>query len=246
MDAQSETNSRIAIVTGGSRGIGRAIAEALLAEGWRVYLCSRSQGSVDGAVQALRERFGESSVAGRPVDVRRQEEVDAFVSWVAGEAGRIDCLVNNAGLGRFSPVDELTGDQWREVLQTNLDGAFYFIRAVAPVMKKQGDGWILNIGSLAGKNAMLGGAAYNASKFGLIGLSEAAMLDLRQYGVRVSAILPGSVDTGFGDRDSRFGRQDRSWMLRPEDVAATVLHLLSYPQRALPSQVEIRPSRPIK
>jgi NAD(P)-dependent dehydrogenase (short-subunit alcohol dehydrogenase family) len=246
MDAQSETNSRIAIVTGASRGIGRAIAEALLAEGWRVYLCSRSQGSVADSVKALRERFGESSVAGRPVDVRRQEEVDAFVSWVAGEAGRIDCLVNNAGLGRFSPIDELTGDQWREVIQTNLDGAFYFIRAVAPVLKRQGDGWILNIGSLAGKNAMAGGAAYNASKFGLIGLSEAAMLDLRQYGVRVSAILPGSVDTGFGDRDGRFGRQDRSWMLRPEDIAATVLHLLAYPQRALPSQVEIRPSRPVK
>src|SRR5918996_4476663 len=138
MAANRETTSRIAIVTGGSRGIGRGIAEALLAEGWRVFLCSRSQGSVDDAVQALRERFGESSVAGRPVDIRRQEEVDAFVSWVAGEAGRIDCLANNAGPGRFRPVDELTGDEWREVIQTNLDGAFYFIRAVAPVMKKQG------------------------------------------------------------------------------------------------------------
>jgi NAD(P)-dependent dehydrogenase (short-subunit alcohol dehydrogenase family) len=239
---------RIAVVTGGSRGIGRGVAEALLGDGWRVFLCSRSQGSMDEALGALRGRFG-GAVAGRTVDVRRQEEVDAFVSWVLGEAGRIDCLVNNAGLGRFGPVDELTGEQWREVLQTNLDGAFYFIRAVAPAMKRQRDGWIFNIASLAGKNPMAGGAAYNASKFGLIGLSEAAMLDLRQHGVRVSAILPGSVDTGFGnrnERDGRSARKDRDWMLRPEDIAAMVLHLLSYPQRALPSQVEIRPSRPPK
>jgi len=242
---KKEEGSRIAVVTGGSRGIGRGVVEALLEEGWRVFLCSRSQASVDTAVAELRERFG-GLVAGRPVDVRSQEEVDAFVSWVLAEAGRIDCLVNNAGLGRFAPVGELTGDEWREVLQTNLDGAFYFIRAVAPGMKRQGDGWIFNIASLAGKNAMAGGAAYNASKFGLVGLSEATMLDLRKDGVRVSAILPGSVDTDFGDREARGGRKDQSWKLRPEDIAATVLHLLSYPQRALPSQVEIRPSRPPK
>ena len=240
-----QQGTRIAIVTGGSRGIGRGITEALLAEGWRVFLCSRSQGSVDEALRELGERFA-GRVAGRPVDIRRQDEVDAFVAWVLGEAGRIACLVNNAGLGRFGPVDELSGEQWREVLQTNLDGAFYFIRAVAPAMKRQGDGWIVNIASLAGKNPFAGGAAYNASKFGLIGLSEAAMLDLRQHGVRVSAILPGSVDTGFGSRSQRSERKDHDWMLRPEDVAAMVLHLLSYPPRALPSLVEMRPSRPPK
>jgi NAD(P)-dependent dehydrogenase (short-subunit alcohol dehydrogenase family) len=245
VDDKKKGASRIAVVTGGSRGIGRGIAEALLADGWRVFLCSRGQESVDTAVSELRARFGDA-VAGRAVDVRSQEEVDAFVSWVLAETGRIDCLVNNAGLGRFAPVDELTGDQWRDILQTNLDGAFYFIRAVAPGMKQQGDGWILNIASLAGKNAMAGGGAYNASKFGLVGLSEAAMLDLRKYGVRVSAILPGSVDTDFGAGEARGERKEQSWKLRPEDIAATVLHLLSYPQRALPSQVEIRPSRPPK
>ncbi len=245
MSKAQESSPRIAIVSGGSRGIGHGIAAALLAEDWQVFLCSRSQESLDEALRDLGGRFG-TAVAGRPVDVRSQEEVDAFVAWVSEEAGRIDCLVNNAGLGRFGPVDELTGDQWREVLQTNLDGAFYFIRAVAPVMKRQGDGWIFNIASLAGKNPMAGGAAYNASKFGLIGLSEATMLDLRQYGVRVSAILPGSVDTGFGRGSGRNERKDRDWMLRPEDIAAMVLHLLSYPQRALPSQIEMRPSRPPK
>jgi 3-oxoacyl-[acyl-carrier protein] reductase len=243
----SETGGRpeakVAIVTGGSRGIGCGIATALLGQGWRVFLCSRSQASVDKALAELGGRFA-GMVDGRPVDVRNQGEVDAFAAWVAAKAGRIDCLVNNAGLGRFGPVDELTGEQWREVLQTNLDGAFYFIRAVAPVMKRQADGWIFNIASLAGKNPFAGGAAYNASKFGLIGLSEAAMLDLRPHGVRVSAILPGSVDTGFGHPESVGKGHD--WKLRPEDIAAMVLHLLSYPSRALPSQVEMRPSRPPK
>jgi NAD(P)-dependent dehydrogenase (short-subunit alcohol dehydrogenase family) len=240
--------TRVAIVTGGSRGIGRGIAEALLAEGWCVHFCSKNPASVEEALRELRERLGDRSergdlVQGRAVDVRSQEEVDSFVLGVLDREGRIDCLVNNAGLAHFGPVDELTGDQWREVLQTNLDGCFYFLHAVAPVMKRQGSGWIFNISSLAGKNPFAGGGAYNASKFGLIGLSEAAMLDLRPHGVRVAAILPGSVDTGFGHRS---GGRDRSWMLRPEDIASMVLHLLSYPANALPSLVEMRPSRPPK
>jgi 3-oxoacyl-[acyl-carrier protein] reductase len=234
----SDNQPGIAIVTGGSRGIGRGVVEALLAGGWRVHFCSRSPASVDEALGALRS----DRVQGRAVDVGRQEEVDAFVQDVLDRETRIDCLVNNAGLAHFGPVDELTGDQWREVLRTNLDGCFYFLHAVAPAMKRQGSGWIFNIASLAGKNPFAGGAAYNASKFGLIGLSEAALLDLRPHGVRVAAILPGSVDTGFGRRSG----PDRSWMLRPEDIASMVLHLLSYPPHALPSQVEMRPSRPPK
>lgn len=241
MNDSQET--RIAIVTGGSRGIGRGIAEALLADGWRVHFCSKNPASVEEARKELRERFAEDRVQGRAVDVRRQEEVHAFVAEVLEREPRIDCLVNNAGLGRFGPVDELTGDQWREVLQTNLDGAFYFLHAVAPAMKRQGNGWIFNIASLAGKNPFAGGGAYNASKFGLIGLSEAAMLDLRQYGIRVASILPGSVDTDFGHPASG---QDRGWRLRPEDIASMVLHLLSYPPNALPSLVEMRPSQPPK
>ncbi len=177
------------------------------------------------------------------MDARSQEEVDRFVAGVLEREGRIDCLVNNAGLGVFAPVDELTGEQWREVIETNLSGYFYFLRAVAPAMKKRGEGWILNVASLAGKNPFAGGAAYNASKFGVIGLSEAAMLDLRQHGVRVAAILPGSVAT-----DSRPCRRprDQSWKLQPADVAAMVLHLLTYPANALPSLVEMRPAKPPK
>jgi NAD(P)-dependent dehydrogenase (short-subunit alcohol dehydrogenase family) len=240
---QTETQkTRVANVTGGSRGIGRGVVEALLADGWRVHFCSRNPASVEEALRELGERFA-GRVDGQAVDVRRQEEVDSFVQGVLDREGRIDCLVNNAGLAHFAPVDELTGDQWREVLQTNLDGCFYFLHAVAPAMKRQGSGWIFNIASLAGKNPFAGGGAYNASKFGLIGLSEAAMLDLRPHGVRVSSILPGSVDTGFGHRS---GGRDRSWMLQPEDIASMVLHLLSYPPNALPSLVEMRPSRPPK
>ncbi|HEX4959865.1 MAG TPA: SDR family oxidoreductase [Thermoanaerobaculia bacterium] len=235
-------NTRIAIVTGGSRGIGRGVVEALLHEGWRVHFCSRSPKSVEQARAELAKAHGDA-VAGQAVDVRRQEEVDAFVQAVLEQEGRVDALVNNAGLGTFAAVDELTGDQWREVIETNLSGAFYFLHAVAPAMKRQGTGWIFNVASLAGKNPFAGGGAYNASKFGLIGLSEATMLDLRPHGVRVAALLPGSVDTGFSHR--REGT-DRSWMLQPADVAAMILHLLSYPQHALPSQVEMRPAKPPK
>jgi 3-oxoacyl-[acyl-carrier protein] reductase len=241
-------SKKTAIVTGGSRGIGRAVAEALLGEGWRVHFCGRSPEHVETAQAELAGRFG-GAVSGAAVDARSQEEVDRFVARVLREEGRIDCLVNNAGLGVFGPVDELTGEQWREVIETNLSGYFYFLRAVAAAMKERGEGWILNIASLAGKNPFAGGAAYNASKFGVIGLSEAAMLDLRQYGVRVAALLPGSVATGFSHPNSHSsggGKQDQSWKLQPADIAAMVLHLLAYPPNALPSLVEMRPARPPK
>src|SRR3982751_1271801 len=209
--------ARIAIVTGGSRGIGRAVAEALLGEGWRGRFCGRTPEHVETAQRELERRFGDA-VAGATVHARHQEEVDRFVAGVLERDGRIDCLVNNAGLGVFAPVDELTGEQWREVIETNLSGYFYFLHAVAPAMKRQGEGWIFNVASLAGKNPMANGAAYNASKFGVVGLSEAAMLDLRQYGVRVAALLPGSVATGFSHPSG--GQQDQSWRLQPADVAA--------------------------
>lgn len=236
-------NGRVAIVTGGSRGIGRGIVEALLEAGWRVRFCSRSPESVAEAEKELSARFG-GAVSGQAVDAREQEEVDAFVSRAVKEEGRIDCLVNNAGLGIFAPVDQITGEEWRDVIETNLSGYFYFLRAVAPVMKEQGSGWIFNVASLAGKNAIPGGAAYNASKFGVIGLSEASMLDLRQHGIRVAAILPGSVATDFSH--PKGSGQEPSWKLQPGDVASMVLHLLSYPANALPSLVEMRPAKPPK
>lgn len=236
------SEEHVAIVTGGSRGIGRAVVESLAASGWTVYFCSKSEDSVGSALEELRETFGDR-VAARAVDVREQDQVEQLVGWVAEEAGRIDCLVNNAGLGRFGSVDEMSGEAWRETLRTNLDGCFYFIRAVAPVMKRQETGGtILNIASLAARNPFAGGAAYNASKFGLLGLSDAAMLDLRHDGVQVAAILPGSVETEF----HRERRDDTSWMLTPEDVAKACTDILAYPDRALASRIELRPSRPPK
>ena len=227
----------VAVVTGGSRGIGRAAVEALAEAGYQVFFCSRSDRSVEEALGELSSRFGDR-VQGRAVDVRSQERVDAWVAEVAERAGRIDVLVNNAGLAHFGPVDELTGDEWREVIDTNLSGTFYLLRAVAPVMKRQGEGFIVNVASLAGKNPFAGGAAYNASKFGVVGLSDAAMLDLRQSGVRVAVLMPGSVDTAFHSRD------ERSWMMQPEDVAQAILDLLRMPPRTLLSRVEMRPTRP--
>jgi 3-oxoacyl-[acyl-carrier protein] reductase len=233
---------KVAVVTGGSRGIGRAVAETLLGEGWRVHFCGRTPEHVETARTELAGRFGDA-VSGAAVDARSQKEVDRFVDGVLRREERIDCLVNNAGLGIFGPVDELTGEQWRETIETNLSGYFYFLHAVAPAMKRRGEGWIFNVASLAAKNPFAGGAAYNASKFGVVGLSEAAMLDLRQYGVRVAAILPGSVATDFSHPA---GQQDQSWRLQPADIAAMILHLLSYPPNALPSLVEMRPAKPPK
>jgi NAD(P)-dependent dehydrogenase (short-subunit alcohol dehydrogenase family) len=232
------------LVTGASRGIGRAVAQSLLEEGWQVFLCSRSPESLEATLEELRQSHGDRA-RGRVVDVRSESEVDGLVDWVVALAGRLDCLVNNAGLGAFGSVEGISGEDWRRVIDTNLSGAFYALRAAARPMKEQGDGWIFNIASIAATHAFAGGAAYNASKFGLLGLSEAAMLDLRQHGVRVTTILPGTVDTEFGGPATGAPTQSSSdWKLQPEDVARAVIDLLRYPRRALPSRLELRPSRP--
>jgi NAD(P)-dependent dehydrogenase (short-subunit alcohol dehydrogenase family) len=235
-----DASTPVALVTGGSRGIGRAIVDALAREGWRVFFCSQSSESLSTALDELTQTFP-GQTHGRICDVGQQSEVDELVAWVASEAGRIDCLVNNAGIGKFGPVDEITGEAWRQLIRTNLNGSFYATRAVAPWMKSQGSGWIINIASLAGKNPFAGGSAYNASKFGMVGLSEASMLDLRPFGIRVAAILPGSVRTEFSHPQP--GASD-DWKLAPEDIARTVLDLLRHDGRSLPSLVEIRPSNP--
>jgi len=241
--AENDANgsNKVALVTGGSRGIGRAVVEALLREGWSVAFCSLNPETVSAAhVDLSAEHPGR--VVGEAVDVRQQGEVAAWIAAAAARFGRIDCLVNNAGLGRFGAVDEISPEAFREVIETNLLGPWYAMAAAAPILRRNGGGWIFNIGSLAAKNPFAGGAAYNASKFGLLGLSEAAMLDLRHGGIRVVSILPGSVDTDF-----HAGRRpEREWMLAPEEVARTVVDFMRYPDRALPSLVELRPSKPPK
>ncbi len=236
-------SKQVAVVTGGTRGIGRAIVEALLSEGWSVVASGRSEDSISQLKRELSSR-AEGRLAARVADIRDPQASEDLARHATETFGGLDAWVNNAGLGHFAPADELSLEAWNEVLRTNLDGAFYGLRAAARAMKTLGKpGFILNIASLASKNPFAGGAAYNASKFGLLGMSEAAMLDLRHQGIRVAAVLPGSVDTDVGHRSAKAGRE---WMLRPEDVAEVVVDLLRFPDRALPSLVEIRPSRPPK
>lgn len=236
----SDLRGKVAIVTGGSRGIGYAIAEELVGAGAHVAITSRTAAGAAEAANRLANAAGTARVLGIESDVRERASCEALIDRVVSELGRLDLLVNNAGVGRFAQVAELSDDDWRDVLGTNLDGVFYCSRAALPRLKESGGGWIINIGSLAGRNAFPGGAAYNASKFGLLGFSEAFMQEVRHDGVRVSLIMPGSVATDFRGAGAT-GKEWKSW---PEDVARAVLDLLAYPDRTLPSRIELRPSRP--
>lgn len=184
------------------------------------------------------------AVEGKSADSRKEDDIRELVEFFAERFGRLDVLVNNAGIGTFGSVSELDPKDFRAVVETNLFGAFYGIRFAAPIMKKNGGGFIINIGSLASINAFSGGAAYNASKFGLLGLSDASMLELRHDGIRVAVVMPGSVATQFAGRD--LAAQDDSWMVSADDVAQSVFELVSYPSRTIPSRIELRPSRPPK
>jgi NAD(P)-dependent dehydrogenase (short-subunit alcohol dehydrogenase family) len=224
-----------ALVTGGTRGIGRAIAQRLVEAGAGVVVCSRRQQDVDQVVAELGP-----NAAGQTCDVSNPVEVARLFRFALGTFNRLDILVNNAGIGLFQPVDQISPEDWRRLIETNLSGAFYCTREAVPLMRQQGGGYIFNIGSLAGKNPMPGGAAYNASKFAMLGFSEACMLDLRYDNIRVTCIMPGSVATEF----SGPGRGAEEWKIGAEDIAQTLLDLLALPARTLASRVEVRPTRP--
>ena len=230
-------DGKAALVTGGSRGIGLAISRALANEGAEVIICGRDRPTLERSGSLLGPR-----AVTVPCDVGQQEQVAALFGAVEQRFNGLDVLVNNAGVGFFGSVAELPLEHWRTVIDTNLSGVFYCSRLAIPLMKRRGGGYIINIGSLAGKNAFAGGAAYNASKFGLIGFSEALMLDVRYDNIRVSCVLPGSVSTDFSSSTSR--RAHKDWKLRPEDIAQTVLHLLRLPPQALASSVDMRPLMP--
>jgi 3-oxoacyl-[acyl-carrier protein] reductase len=236
---------RTAVVTGATRGIGFAIARALADAGATVAICGRSQESVDEAVRRLTNEK-QRKVAGKAADVRASTNVAALFEWIDSEMGGPDILVNNAGVGIMKSTAELTAEDWRQTIETNLSGVFYCSREALLRMKKRGGGYIINVGSLAGKNAFSGGAAYNASKFGLRGFTEAMMLDHRHDNVRVSHIMPGSVDTEFSGRGSSGGSAKADWKIAPEDIGEIVLMLLRMPERTLVSQVEVRPAKPRK
>jgi 3-oxoacyl-[acyl-carrier protein] reductase len=229
---------KYAVVTGGTRGIGRAISERLLRDGATVALCGRTRASAERAAAELSQATGGEAL-GIAADVSRLEDVRRFFETVAERFPGLDVLVNNAGAGAFASVDRLTPAEWHSMIDLNLTGVFYCCHYALPLIKQRGGGFVINISSLAGKNPFAGGAAYNASKFGLNGFSEAMMLDLRYDKIRVSYIMPGSVDTDFG---GQAGRSD--WKIAPEDVAEVAAMLLRMPERTLVSRVEMRPSRP--
>jgi 3-oxoacyl-[acyl-carrier protein] reductase len=236
-----DLRGKVAIVTGGTRGIGLSIAQGLLAEGAKVFICGRNAGHLKAALELLGKR-SEGNVGGIAADMRRYEDCRKVVQGAAKKFGGIDILINNAGLGYFKPVDQLTPEEWDETIQTNLSGVFYCCREAIPLLRKRGGGYIFNISSLAGVNPFAGGSAYNASKFGLNGFSEAMMQDIRHDGIRVSYIMPGSVDTDFAAAPG--SKPSASWKLTGDDIAKAVVDLYKFPKTALASRIEMRPSQP--
>lgn len=229
-----------AVVTGGTRGIGRAISERLLREGAEVAICGRSSAGVEQSVAEMSHEIG-GTVVGTTADVADLNQVRAFFTFVDRQLGGLDILVNNAGIGVFASVSQLSSDDWRRTLDTNLTAVYYCCSEALPRFRNRGGGFVINISSLAGKNAFAGGAAYNASKFGLNGFSEAMMLDHRYDNVRVCTVMPGSVATEFSSRS-----QNDDWKIAAEDIAEIVACVLRMPARTLISRVEVRPSKPRK
>ena len=237
-----ELSNKVAIVTGGSKGIGRAIAESLVTAGAGVAITARNDDEIGSTVTELK-KLGAGTAAGYVCDVRDYEQVKSVVAEVAKEFGGLDILINNAGVGIFAPVESMSVEDFRAVLETNVFGVFYCCHEAIPLMKQRGGGYIINISSLAGANPHPRMAAYNASKFGLNGFSEALMQEVRHDGIKVSYIMPGSVNTAFGGDEPS---NEKSWQLQPNDIAQVVMNLLEFPERSLPSRVEIRPSIPPK
>jgi NAD(P)-dependent dehydrogenase (short-subunit alcohol dehydrogenase family) len=231
----------VALVTGGSRGIGLAVAKALVRDGVSVVIAGRDETSLASARTAL-EGSGPGAIETVTADVRSAADVERAVAKTVGRFGGLDVLVNNAGIGGFTEVGAMTTEQWAATLDTNLTGVFYACRAALPHLRQRGGGSIINISSLAGTNPFAGGAAYCASKAGLNAFSEALMQEVRHDDIRVSVIAPGSVATGF----SGGAPSGADWKLSPDDVAEMVMELVRLPRRALASRVEMRPSRPKK
>ena len=236
-----DLTGKTALVTGGSKGIGYGVAAALVKEGVNVTVTARTQSDVEEAAGSLSD-MGPGRALGLTCDVRNYADQQRVVERTVQEFGGLEVLVANAGVGHFASITDLTPEQWTDVIDTNLTGVFYSVKAALGPLKKSG-GYVFTISSLAGRNPMAGGAAYNASKFGLNGFSEAVMLDLRGEDIKVSYIMPGSVATHFGGHSPS---DEDAWKIQPEDIADIVVSLLKLPERTLPSRVEVRPSKPPK
>jgi 3-oxoacyl-[acyl-carrier protein] reductase len=236
---------KTALVTGGSRGIGFSIARALLEGGANVAITGTNQDTLDRSVRELRGAAAQGAqVEGMRADVRQYREVEQSIASTVKRFGGLDILINNAGIGMFRSIADMSVDEWHAVIDTNLSGVFYCCHAAIPHLRARGESWIINISSLAGKNAFVDGGAYCASKSALNQFSEVLMQEVRYDGIRVSYVMPGSVSTDFGGRERGSAKGD--WALTGDDVAQVVIDLIAHPARSLPSRVEMRPARPPK
>lgn len=233
-----DIKNKIAFITGGNKGIGLGIAKSFLEAGGKVAITGRNEKDMDSSKKLLSEIGGEQNVLSYISDVRDFNSLQAAVKDVQQKWGEIDLLVANAGLGKFGPIDQLSHEDWNLTIETNLTGVFNTIKAGIETLKYS-KGFFITISSLAGTNFFKGGAAYNASKFGLTGFTQAVMLDLREHGIRVSTIMPGSVATYFNDH---VPNEEDYWKIQIEDIGQMVVDLMKLNSRTLPSKIEVRPA----
>ena len=233
-----DLKDKVALITGGTKGIGRGIAEALLHQGMKVAITGRDEKSTKEAATELTEN--DNYILGVAADVRDYDSQQAAVKATLDKFGKIDVLIANAGLGHFENITDMTLQQWNETIDTNLTGVFYSVKASLEAIKES-KGYMITISSLAGTNFFEKGTAYNASKFGLTGFSQALMMDVRQDDVKVTTIMPGSVSSHFGGRTPDEGTD---WRIQPEDLGQLTVDLLKMHPRTLPSKVEVRPAKP--
>lgn len=228
---------KVAYITGGTKGIGYGIAESLLAQGMKVAISGRSQKSVDEALMGLNNK---DNIVGIVSDVSKlADEVNA-VETILKQWGQLDVVMANAGVGHFVPIDEMSDKDWHSMIDTNLNGVFHTLKASVEALKKS-EGYYMTLASLAGTNFFATAAGYNATKFGVVGFTQAAMLDLRKYNIKVTTIMPGSVATHFNDH---VPSDKDAWKIQPVDIGQLVVDLLKMHPRTLPSKIEVRPTRP--
>jgi len=235
----NKLENKVGVITGGTKGIGLGVAKAMLQKGMKIAITGRNLQSTQEVAAELSEKYN-ADVLGLEADVRDYAAMQKASNSVTDKWGSIDALIANAGVGHFASIDEMSHQQWNDVIDVNLTGVFNSVKATLDAVKKS-EGYIISIASLAGTNFFAGGAAYNASKFGLVGFTQAIMLDLRKQGVKVSTIMPGSVATYFNDNTPS---EEDAWKIQPEDIGDIVVNLLKMPARTLPSKVEVRPSFP--
>lgn len=228
------------LITGGTKGIGFGIAEVLLSHNYNVVITGRNQQGVDEAVSLLGKISGRGKILGFACDVTDLRSMTEMMTKIHQQIGKTDVVIANAGIGHFGSIEDLTADQWKETMDINLTGVFNTVKASLEDVKEK-QGYIITIASLAGTNFFAGGSAYNASKFGLVGFSQAIMLDLRKYGVKVTTIMPGSVTSFFNNHTPNEGDE---WKIQPEDIGQMVVDLLNMHPRTLPSKIEVRPTQP--